>query len=139
MAGDRWYKRLLWFLFFSMITLLIFFILDTLFVKFTKHYTETGIEASFTKEEFTFVQGEKIVLTIKTNAKKYTVDVWIDEAETPFVFENETELFLDFASLDIDTLPAGTYQIKSTLKGKKFLTRQTEVLMETTLIIQSKE
>lgn len=139
MTNDRWYKRILWFLFFSVITLLIFFILDTLFVRFTKYYTETGIEASFTEEAYTFTQGEKIVLKIQTNAKKFSVDIWIDEAETPFRFENEKELVLDFASLDIDEMPAGTYHIKSTLKGKRFLTRWTEVLMETTLIITEKE
>ena len=139
MEGDRWYKRLLWFLFFSAITLIIFFILDTLFIRFTKHYTETGIEASFTEEAFTFTQGEKIVLKIQTNAKKYSVDLWIDEVETPFTYQNETELYLDFVALDIEFMPAGTYHIKSTLKGKRFLTRWTEVLMETTLIIKEKE
>ena len=139
MTGDRWYKRLLWFLFFSAITLLIFFVLDTLFIRFTKHYTETGIEASFTEEAYTFTQGEKVVLKINTNARKFSVDIWIDEAETPFTFTNEKELYLDFASLDIEQMPVGTYHIKSTLRGKRFLTRWTEVLMETTLIIKEKE
>ena len=140
MNNDRWYKRLGWFLLFSFITLLIFFVLDTIFVRFTKHYTESTIEARFVQEEYTFVQGEDIVLQIETNAKKYTYDIWLDEMETPFTFSNQLVARFNVNEIEgIDVLPAGTYHVKSTLKGKRPFVRQMEVLMETTIIIKEGE
>lgn len=136
MENDRWYKRLGWFLFFSAITLLIFFVIDVCVQRFIFKYNSNGIEASYVKEVYEFNEGEPIILQIETNAKKYTVDIWIDEVETPFVFQNTKTLKLDFQSVNIEQMPAGTYHIKSTLTGKRFLVRETEILIETTIVIK---
>lgn len=136
MENDRWYKRIGWFLFFSAITLLIFFVIDVCVQRFIYHYDSNAIEASYVKDVYEFNEGDEIILNINTNAKKYTVDIWIDEVETPFVFENTKTLKLDFDSVGIDKMPAGTYHIKSTLIGKRFMVKKTEILIETTIVIR---
>ena len=50
--NDRWYKRLGWFIFYFLIMLLIFFIIDLFVQKYIIHYNEAGIEASYEKEVY---------------------------------------------------------------------------------------
>ena len=136
--NDRWYKRLGWFIFYFLIMLLIFFIIDLFVQKYIIHYNEAGIEASYEKEVYEFYQDEDIILNINTNARKFTVDIWIDETETPFVFQNTKELKFNFKDAGIEVMPAGTYHIKSTVSGKRPFVRQTEVLIETDIVIKER-
>ena len=50
MAKDTWYKRLGWFLFFSAITLIIFFVIDLIVQRVVQNYENTNVEAYFVDE-----------------------------------------------------------------------------------------
>ncbi|MBR2891311.1 MAG: hypothetical protein IKC22_02885 [Bacilli bacterium] len=135
MSNDRWYKRLGWFLLFSCITLLIFFVLDYAFNAFTEKYTSTRFTAFYVEAEYKYKESDTIVLTLDTDATSFTVDLWIDEENTGLTFENEKTISFKLSELSIDLEP-GTYTVKSSVFGKKGLSREREVLITTTLIIE---
>lgn len=138
MTNDRWYKRLGWFLFFSAITLLIFYILDTAFQKFMDAYVDTEFEVSFKEEKYTFTEGEIIKFDIVTDAKTFTYDIWFNDIDLNVEFSENTHAEIDLSKLDVEIAP-GTYTVKSSVVGKKGIGRLKEYLIETTLVILPKE
>ena len=138
MANDRWYKRLGWFLLFSCITLLIFFVLDWGFHKFLDAHVDTEFEVSFKEEVYTYKVGEIIAFDIETDAKTYTYDFWIGDIDLEVEFSDVSHCEINLEKLDIELEP-GTYTVKSAVIGKKGIGRYKEYLIETTLVILPKE
>ncbi|MBQ2891427.1 MAG: hypothetical protein IJE45_00880 [Bacilli bacterium] len=138
MANDRWYKRLGWFLLFSCITLLIFFVLDWGFHKFLDAHVDTEFEVSFKEEVYTYKVGEIIAFDIETDAKTYTYDFWIGDIDLEVEFSDVSHCEINLENLDIELEP-GTYTVKSAVIGKKGIGRYKEYLIETTLVILPKE
>ena len=138
MTNDRWYKRLGWFLLFSCITLLIFFVLDWGFHKFLDAYVDTEFEVSFKEEVYTFTEGEVLAFDIETDAKTYTYDFWIGDVDLDIEFSDVSHCEINLENLDVELEP-GTYLVKSSVVGKKGIGRFKEYLIETTLVILPKE
>lgn len=135
MENDRWYKRLGWFLFYSVITLLIFFVIDFAFNEFTEKYTSTKFTAFYVEAEYTYKESDTITLTLDTDATTFTVDLWIDGIDTGLKFENEKTITFKLSELSFD-LDKGTHEIQSSVFGKKGVSREREVVISTSLIIE---
>lgn len=135
MENDRWYKRLGWFLFFSAITLLIFFVLDFAFNEFTEKYTSTKFTAFYVEASYTYNENDTIVLTLDTDATTFTVDLWIDGVDTGLKFEDEKTISFKLSDLSL-SLEKGPHKIQSSVFGKKGLSREREVVISTSLIIE---
>ncbi len=131
MTKDPWYKRLGWFLFFSLIALTIFYVIDVAVNGFVKKYTEKTFVAAYVEKEYTFKKGETIVLEFDTDATDFTIDVFIDGVDTELDFKNEKTLVLELK----EPLEIGTYKVQSSVIGKKGIAREREIVIETTLII----
>ena len=138
MEKDRWYKRIAWFLFFSIITLAIFYVLDWGFRKFADAYTDTTFEAKFEQDTYTVKEGDLLYFRVVTDARKFTFDIWIDDIDLDLVVDNENEVTINLKDYEIELLP-GTYTVKSSVIGKRGLGREREVPITTTLIVLPKE
>ena len=135
MENDRWYKRLGWFLFYSAITLLIFFVLDFAFNRFTEKYTSTKFTAFYVEASYTYNSNDTIYLTLDTDATSFTVDLWIDGIDTGLKFDNQKTISFKLSELSIPLEP-GTHEVQSSVFGKKGVSREREVVISTSLIIE---
>ena len=76
-----------------------------------------------------------ITLTFDTDATTFTVDLWIDGIDTGLKFENEKTITFKLSELSFD-LDKGTHEIQSSVFGKKGVSREREVVISTSLIIE---
>lgn len=133
---DTWYKRLGWFLLFSLITLGIFFIIDLGVQQLIKAVNDNEYYASFTKESYQYSLSENNILTlnITTDAKKYYYDLWIDDFDLQIKVENESTITIDLSQYEID-LSIGEHTIKSSFFGANGIAKYRESLLTTSLLV----
>ena len=134
---DTWYKKLGWFLLFSLITLVIFFIIDLIVQKIMYSINDNEYEVSFVNDEYIYDSKENnlIVLNISTTAKKYYYDIWIDDHNLNIKVENETEVTINLNDYDF-VLEEGTHIIKSSFFGASSVSTYRESLITTKLVVK---
>lgn len=113
MTNDRWYKRLGWFLFFSAITLLIFFIIDLISQKIVSNYESKEVVAYFVDSEGNKMTGpiiiekspignsdvEPVKLKIYGNVNRYKITVAISGEPLAKEFENTSDIEFNIPSI----------------------------------------
>lgn len=134
---DTWYKRLGWFLLFSLITLAIFFVIDLIVHRVIYHINDNEYSASFIDEEYVYEisKDNEITLRIATDAKKYYFDIWIDDYNLNIKVENKDTYLLKLSDYDIELAP-GEHIIKSSFFGGNTLSKYRESLITTKLIVK---
>ena len=133
---DTWYKRLGWFLLFSLITLGIFFIIDSGVQKLIRSLNDNEYVASFTalSYQYSLSDNEPLQLEITTDAKKYYYDLWIDDYNLEIKIENESQVTIDLSQYEMALTP-GEHTIKASFFGKNGIAKYRESLITTKLIV----
>lgn len=134
MKKDTWYKRLGWTLFFGLITLLIFFILEQGFIWFGNAYNDNDYEASFVLDEY-HLEGNILTLEIETDASKFYYDVWIDDINLNIEVKNQKSVTINLDDYEIE-LASGEHIIKSSFYGKNGISKYRESLITAKLIVE---
>jgi hypothetical protein len=111
MTKDTWYKRLGWFLFYSAITLVIFYVLDFFLDRAVHNYENSNATVYFvddyeneTTQDIKVTTHDEETTTIKlkiySSVKRFTVSVAIDGMEISKVFENTSDIEFDIPAND---------------------------------------
>lgn len=134
---DTWYKKLGWFLLFSLVTLAVFFVIDFAVQRLIFHLNDNEYEASFEEEVYYYslTEQNEITLTINTNVSKYYYDVWINDESLNLKVENKPTVTIKLSDYELELTP-GEYTIKSSFYGKRGISKYRETLITTKLIVE---
>ena len=141
MAKDTWYKRIGWFLFYSAITLVIFFVIDLIVQRVVYNYensnavvyfiddsgnkTTDDIKISSVNEEFV-----KVKLKIFSSVDNYYVTVAIDGMELNKTFEDTN--ILEF---EIPSMP-GEYVVTCNVHTNPRFGKEQDTLLTRKIIVE---
>ena len=143
MAKDTWYKRIGWFLFFSAITLVIFYVIDLVVQRFVQYYEDKTVEAYFideagqkTTEPIVIIKGEgtleNVNLRIFGTVSKYKISVSIDGTPLLEEFENTGDI-----KFQIPSIP-GEYIITCNFHAYPRFGQEQDILLTTKVIVKEK-
>lgn len=141
MAKDTWYKRLGWFLFYSAITLIIFFVIDLIVQKVVSNYENSHVEAYFVDKngDRTFApiiitkseeDLETVKLYIHGSVANYKITVAIDGSPLLNEFENTEEI-----EFQIPSIP-GEYIITCNYHAYPTFGKEQDILLTTKVIVK---
>ena len=141
MAKDTWYKRLGWFLFFSAITLVIFFVIELIVQRVVQNYENSNVEAYFvdeagirTYDPIVIEKGtedvQKVKLRIFGSVSRYTITVSIDGTPLLDTFENTNVI-----EFNIPSNP-GEYVITCNFHAYPTFGKEQDILLTTKVIIK---
>lgn len=143
MAKDTWYKRLGWFLLFSAITLLIFFVIDLIVQKVVEKYESSEVVAYFvdtegqkTDEPLVIIKGDEEFETVKLkifgSVGKFKISVTIDGTPLLEEFENTGDIEFELPSIP------GEYVITCNFHAYPTFGKEQDILLTRKVIIKEK-
>ena len=144
MAKDAWYKRLGWFILFSAITLVIFFVIDLVVQHFVDKYESSTVTAYFVDESGQKVEApleiiqsdddfQTVRLKIFGSVGKFKITVTIDGAQLLKEFENTGDIEFKLPSIP------GEYIITCNFHAYPRFGREQDILLTRKVIIKEKK
>ncbi len=139
MVKDTWYKRLGWFLFYSAITLVIFFLIDLIVQRIVFKYENSNAVVYFIDDNGNKTNDNikvhvindpaKIRLKIFSSVDRFTVTVSIDGMELNKVFENTNIIEFELPAL------AGEYIITCNVHTNPIFGKEQDTLLTRKVIV----
>lgn len=144
MAKDTWYKRLGWFVLFSAITLVIFFVIDLVVQHFVEKYENSNVTAYFVDESgqkvegpLEIIQGDDDLQTVRLkifgSVGKFKITVSIDGAPLLEEFENTGDIEFKLPSIP------GEYIITCNFHAYPTFGKEQDILLTRKVIIKEKK
>lgn len=143
MTKDTWYKRLGWFLLFSAITLVIFFVIDLIVQRIVQNYEDSTVTAYFTNEAgekvetpLEIIKGDGEVETVKLqifgSVGRFKITVAIDGTPLYEEFENNGNIEFELPSIP------GEYIITCNFHAYPRFGKEQDILLTRKVIIKEK-
>lgn len=144
MAKDTWYKRLGWFVLFSAITLVIFFVIDLVVQHFVEKYENSNVTAYFVDDSgqkvegpLEIIQGDDDLQTVRLkifgSVGKFKITVSIDGAPLLEEFENTGDIEFKLPSIP------GEYIITCNFHAYPTFGKEQDILLTRKVIIKEKK
>lgn len=144
MAKDTWYKRLGWFILFSAITLVIFFVIDLVVQRVVEKYESSNVTAYFVdssgqkvEEPLEILQGDDDLQTVRLkifgSVGKFKITVSVDGTPLLEEFNNTGDIEFQLPSIP------GEYVITCNFHAYPTFGKEQDILLTRKVIIKEKK